>query len=450
MRHTTLRFYLSAFHLLFLPSMLFGQYPLNPNGIGVKKTFIDYYSTQNSGFPNFDDMSGGWEIGYYKNVAPFLNVGLPFRLSIADFPEELENQTLFSLDVVGQFQYFKRTNLVIPYAVAGIGVTGEAFDFTTTRLHAPLGLGFNINLFNTSFVNFQAEYRLGLGEDSRDHLHYGIGLLFLLKKEKKRKEKKKPLLEEQKLSRAEDYDRDGVANEEDECPREAGPVDLNGCPDTDGDGTADLADGCPDVPGPKDLQGCPDTDGDGLIDKEDGCPFLPGPISGCPDTDGDGIANKEDECPEEPGIAPDGCPEKESPDSIESPGEERTALSRSDMDEDTQKALEEALQFVQFNTSEAKLTPASLPYLDQLAEMMQSHPTYGLIIKGYTDDTGDSKNNLQLSEARARTCFEYLIEQGVSASRMEYRGYGEVNPVGDNQTAEGRRMNRRVEFELYQ
>ena len=53
----------------------------------------------------------------------------------------------------------------------------------------------------------------------------------------------------------------------------------------------------PDQPGTKDMNGCPDSDGDGVNDNIDECPNQAGSISGCPDSDGDGIADKNDECP---------------------------------------------------------------------------------------------------------------------------------------------------------
>ena len=122
-----------------------------------------------------------------------------------------------------------------------------------------------------------------------------------------------------------DGDGDGVPDIDDDCPTEAGEAALNGCPDGDGDGVADKDDECPDEAGVAALNGCPDGDGDGIADKDDECPAEAGPAStnGCPDRDGDGIADKDDECPDEAGIAArNGCPElKERPENLA----ERTA-----------------------------------------------------------------------------------------------------------------------------
>lgn len=109
-----------------------------------------------------------------------------------------------------------------------------------------------------------------------------------------------------------DGDGDGVADGDDDCPTEAGLAALNGCPDGDGDGVADKDDKCPTEAGLASLMGCPDGDGDGIADGDDACPAEAGPAStnGCPDRDGDGIIDKEDECPDEAGVAArNGCPE---------------------------------------------------------------------------------------------------------------------------------------------
>jgi len=109
-----------------------------------------------------------------------------------------------------------------------------------------------------------------------------------------------------------DTDKDGIYDEEDACPTEAGPLSTMGCPDSDGDGIADKDDDCPQTPGLANLKGCPDGDGDGVADKDDACPTEAGlpALMGCPDGDGDGVADKDDACPTEAGIASlMGCPD---------------------------------------------------------------------------------------------------------------------------------------------
>ncbi len=114
-----------------------------------------------------------------------------------------------------------------------------------------------------------------------------------------------------------DRDFDGIADDADACPDEAGSEAAEGCPDRDFDGVTDATDACPDEAGlPPD--GCPtpsesDRDGDGMLDSADACPDEVGsPLAdGCPDADGDGVADGTDACPAEPGASADGCPEPE-------------------------------------------------------------------------------------------------------------------------------------------
>jgi len=125
-----------------------------------------------------------------------------------------------------------------------------------------------------------------------------------------------------------DRDDDGILNDDDQCPDQAGPADNNGCPteqenpDRDGDGIANEEDGCPDRAGPADNNGCPgDADGDGLADDQDGCPNEAGPAdnNGCPaqgpaaDRDNDGLADGQDQCRNlwagNGGIDGSGCPQ---------------------------------------------------------------------------------------------------------------------------------------------
>jgi outer membrane protein OmpA-like peptidoglycan-associated protein len=69
-------------------------------------------------------------------------------------------------------------------------------------------------------------------------------------------------------------------------------------------------------------------------------------------------------------------------------------------------------------------------------------------ISGHTDKTGSEPVNFKLSEARAKTVVDYLVQKGVDQARMEFKGYGSLQPIADNATAQGRAKNRRVEFKI--
>ncbi len=104
------------------------------------------------------------------------------------------------------------------------------------------------------------------------------------------------------------------------------------------------------------------------------------------------------------------------------------------------------LDHVYFETSKWKLLPESSAQLDELVTLMEKHPTMEIEIAGHTDSRGSDSDNQKLSENRTKSVYEYLIEKGVPASRMAYKGYGEKEPRTDNDTEEGRAKNRRVEF----
>jgi len=237
-----------------------------------------------------------------------------------------------------------------------------------------------------------------------------------------------------------DRDSDGVRDNVDKCPDEKGLASNDGCPkveDSDGDGVADNVDKCPTVSGPASNDGCPvvvDTDGDGVADNVDRCPTIKGVASngGCPaivDTDGDGIADNEDRCPSVAGtIAAKGCPE---------------------IKQEEKAVLDLAMRSVQFETGSNVIKSSSYSILDQVADIMQGYPSYSLSISGFTDSVGDEGNNQRLSERRAKACFDYIVLDGVSPTRMSYAGYGEASPIDSNDTKEGRARNRRVEFTIF-
>jgi len=100
-----------------------------------------------------------------------------------------------------------------------------------------------------------------------------------------------------------------------------------------------------------------------------------------------------------------------------------------------------------FNVDSDKIRPESTPTLEQIGRMLTEHPALRLRIEGHTDATGDDKHNQDLSEGRARSVRQFLLETyGIEEERLEARGFGASTPVDSNDTAEGRQNNRRVEL----
>ncbi|MEL6355424.1 MAG: OmpA family protein, partial [Bacteroidota bacterium] len=106
------------------------------------------------------------------------------------------------------------------------------------------------------------------------------------------------------------------------------------------------------------------------------------------------------------------------------------------------------LRNVLFASGSAKLLEVSFPELDRLANLLTSTPRLKIEIGGHTDDVGSDSDNQQLSEARAKAVYNYLLEKEISENRLSFVGYGESRPIADNTTSAGRTENRRTEFRI--
>jgi outer membrane protein OmpA-like peptidoglycan-associated protein len=104
------------------------------------------------------------------------------------------------------------------------------------------------------------------------------------------------------------------------------------------------------------------------------------------------------------------------------------------------------LEGVNFASNRSTLLPESQHILDNVAEILLANPDVKVEVEGYTDSEGAAAYNMKLSEARANTVRSYLITKGVPGERLTARGYGETQPIADNDTPEGRAANRRVEM----
>jgi outer membrane protein OmpA-like peptidoglycan-associated protein len=94
-----------------------------------------------------------------------------------------------------------------------------------------------------------------------------------------------------------------------------------------------------------------------------------------------------------------------------------------------------------------KIRPESTPTLEEIGKMLTDHLDLEISIEGHTDNTGDDKHNKDLSQRRAKSVRQFLIETyGIEGKRLESKGFGASNPVDTNDTPEGRQNNRRVEL----
>ena len=101
---------------------------------------------------------------------------------------------------------------------------------------------------------------------------------------------------------------------------------------------------------------------------------------------------------------------------------------------------------VVFDVNKAELKPGGIVTMVKLATFLKEYATRRIMVEGFTDSTGDETYNLGLSERRALSVRQALLDRGVEYARIEFKGYGEDFPVATNDTPAGRQMNRRVEI----
>jgi outer membrane protein OmpA-like peptidoglycan-associated protein len=99
-----------------------------------------------------------------------------------------------------------------------------------------------------------------------------------------------------------------------------------------------------------------------------------------------------------------------------------------------------------FDVDKSDLKQASRENIESLAKIFQKYPDTNILIEGHTDSTGADDYNMRLSKERASAVAGYLALQSVQSSRFSVMGYGESQPLGTNDTVEGRQTNRRVDL----
>ncbi|PSD38570.1 OmpA family protein [Acinetobacter radioresistens] len=115
-----------------------------------------------------------------------------------------------------------------------------------------------------------------------------------------------------------------------------------------------------------------------------------------------------------------------------------------------QKIIDDALKnrIVEFESGSAVLTAAGRQILEEMAVALHKVGGKKVKIIGHTDSSGDGNKNFLLSQERAMAVRNYLIAKNIKAENLSTEGMGSSKPVADNTTAEGRKKNRRIEFEV--
>jgi len=264
-------------------------------------------------------------------------------------------------------------------------------------------------------------------------------------------------------SKIKDRDKDGIPDDKDSCPTEAGTAATNGCPDKDADGIADKDDQCPNEPGLVSNHGCPnrDRDNDGVSDELDNCPDVAGlkKYNGCPipDSDKDGINDEEDKCPTVAGVARyNGCPvpdtDKDGINDEEDKCPTVAGIKENNGCPEIKKEIIEKVNFaarrIQFEKAKSDLLTGSLRVLDEVVEILKQNPELKLSIEGHTSNDGSYEANMKLSEQRADRVKDYLITKGIDSNRLQSEGFGPNKPLNKGKTLAELALNRRVELKV--
>ena len=415
-----------------------------------------------------DDILYGVRVGYFFTPrwsfeASFQRLSTQTDVDIVG----LENQDV-NLDAcrLNMLYNFAPGSHFRPFVTAGVGCEKIDADALGESSGVGLNAGGGLRIFMSDHVGIRLEGRYvstevgGRVDERQNNVEGMVGLTFAFGG-----------------GPPPDSDSDGVPDSDDDCPDtpRGATVDARGCPkDSDGDGVYDGIDQCPDTPrgATVDSRGCPkDSDGDRVYDGIDQCPDTPRGATvdskGCPkDSDSDGVYDGIDQCPDTPrGVKVDarGCPLDSDGDGVYD-GIDRCPDTPKGTKVDSQGCpiaqpktpppliqqllAKEAvvLEGVEFDIDKDTLRPKSHTTLDEVAASLKEWPEVRVEVQGHTDSTGSSAHNDGLSSRRAASVKAYLVSKGVSASRLEAKGYGENHPIADNTTTEGKQKNRRVEL----
>jgi OOP family OmpA-OmpF porin len=162
------------------------------------------------------------------------------------------------------------------------------------------------------------------------------------------------------------------------------------------------------------------------------------------DADGDGVSDYFDKCANTPtGAKVDGSGCNLPSFTVNKPADVKIYITEED-----KKIVKDAIKNLEFDLGKSTIRSTSYESLDRVANLLVTK-NFSIKLSGHTDNIGSNASNLKLSKDRAESIKTYLVSKSVNPSRVEATGYGESQPIESNKTAEGRQMNRRVEFTLY-
>ena len=112
------------------------------------------------------------------------------------------------------------------------------------------------------------------------------------------------------------------------------------------------------------------------------------------------------------------------------------------------KGKKTTLRNLYFAFNSYQLQPESMPELKRLGRFLLEYPSVKIVVEGHTDNVGSESYNQELSEKRAKAVVDFLVDGGIAADRVGYKGFGATRPVASNDSETGRALNRRTEIEI--
>ena len=390
---------------------------------------------------------GGPAISFTRYIGLGLSIGTQYSLGVSSINDVNLDYTSFD----GIIKLNLGKNKFIPYLFSGYGLTNfsdndnDKGQFPSMESSRTIigGIGFDIAVTEKLKLNISSSYRSNNESGTYNHLQNVLGLRYNFG--------------------SGDRDKDGISDKKDECPDLKGLKEFNGCPDSDKDGLPDNKDECPEEAGPEKTKGCPDNDDDGISNNDDKCPDDFGLLEndGCPDTDVDGVIDIEDKCPDEYGETNNqGCPlnDKDNDGVLDNddlcpdvPGSKKNNGCPTDIKVKNEivKTLNSFGENINFIAESFDIIgQKTINVLVEIKNLLIKNSKINLYIEGYSSSDGSDNYNLMLSKKRAESVKSYLVKIGVDENRLEVIGFGELNPIGDNDNPMGRSMNRRVQFKL--
>lgn len=358
----------------------------------------------------------GAEVGYVHNLTKALDLYVPFRLTphgdVETFSSTgtkslVQKVGTFALDAALQAKYDNGRNFIVPFLSGGAGF--ETYDNGKLNWGAPIGGGLHFRLGTNAFLTAATNYRLPITDGAPKGWAHSIGLTFKLNDKfyDNVKEMPTPVIDNKAQLEAAAQAAKAKAEAEAKAKAEAeaaakAQAEAQAKAEAEAKAKAEAA-------------------------------AREAAARAQAEADAKARAARE-------------AAERAAREKAEAEARAKQQNQKPVITEEEKKVLDYALQGVQFETGSSQLTKASYPVLDKVAAAMQANPNLKISIEGHTDKTGNEATNVKLSEARAKACMTYLTSKGIAAARFKATGVGSARPVADNSTPEGRRKNRRVEF----